>query len=146
MSAAPSLPSSQPSSRNVLIRTASTLLPRPGGRETLTPGSPVSAASGAPDRANTQNKPESKVMRWPDTRSSVMRPGPLSVAGGFWSGKFGVCATAASGMENLTGFGLGENRVRANLLYAVCRERLNRLGAGSGDQCVVHGCGGQAER
>ena len=67
------LPSSQPSSRNVLMLTAPD---RPAGDCVMrTLGSPVSpSGSGLPGAGNTQKTPVSSVIKWPETRSSDMRP------------------------------------------------------------------------
>ena len=98
------LPSSQPSSRNVLMLTAPD---RPAGDCVMrTPGSPVSPSGGGlPGAGKTEKTPVSSVIKWPETRSSDMRPkagsseGVRAASSSSLAECFGT-AMAASDMRN----------------------------------------------
>ena len=130
--------SSQPSSRNVLIDTASGRPTIPGQRVMRTPGSPV-AGSGdrLPGAGNTQYTPVSSAIRFAETRSSVIRPAAdASEYGGQWGGRLG-CAWRVPFGHGLNRVGGRRHTVSRLLMVASMGKACKPKNAGSEEKIVL---------
>ncbi len=93
-SAAPSPPGSQPSGVKAAIRTVPSRAAGAGDKRT--PGRPERPAAGAPGGGKTQKSPVSRVIRWPETRSSMT---PLAAGVGGEVEAAGAVVAATSDIE-----------------------------------------------